>query len=155
MDWPSAAALLCPDGLWADQWTAGGHGKTVSPVTDFLTSASKGCLACTMLLRVVEEIAPGWTTRDSSDAYFIRLEHSYASSVRVSLVEELPSSSAAAKATQSVENADLLFTRDCEAGREGPGINVLGSYLHQLGNGANTTFALLCTQTGRSAHGIK
>ncbi|KAF2001977.1 HET-domain-containing protein [Amniculicola lignicola CBS 123094] len=155
MGWPHAAALLCPDGLWVDHWTANGHGKTISPVTDFVASANNGCPACTMLLHVIEEISPGWTTRDSSGAYFIRLEHSYASSLRVSLVGELPSSSAVTKAIHFGKKVVRGFTRDHKAGREKHNINTLRPHLHQLDNEASTTFALLCTQTDQEAIPLK
>jgi hypothetical protein len=51
--------VVCRDGVW-------GHPKSSSrsdesPLSIYKTSSKKGCVACIMLLGVVEEFKPNWT----------------------------------------------------------------------------------------------
>lgn len=183
MSWESAAALLCPEGLWNTDgsliesrlWLLNGMPtEHARPLADFLSSAGKGCSGCTMLLHVVEEVVPGWAADESCEKRFIRLEHHWVDEVNSRLLHVFLVDSSFATpftgANRSTSGLQPRFSwrerfrgllsareygtwrsRNRDVQQEVPFVvNVASTGDISPGNGTFASFALLCTQTGRS-----
>lgn len=146
--WSRAASLLCPHGLWDDQHSANAYGKTASTIAKFLHSAEEGCLGCSMLLRVIDEIVPGWLARYASDAHAIQLEHDY-SGFRISLVQRqrsIPSEKVQPETLHT--NAWEIRAPTCDNMYNVENSSVTLGYRPASEEKAFARFSLLCLQTG-------
>jgi hypothetical protein len=60
MEWLQPAYNVCPHGAWGEKIER----FQVSAVSAFKESSKRGCAACTMILSIVEELRPHWTSTD-------------------------------------------------------------------------------------------
>jgi hypothetical protein len=58
MEWSKSAYKVCPHGAWGEKIEK----FQVSAVSAFKESSKRGCAACTMILSIVEELRPHWTS---------------------------------------------------------------------------------------------